>query len=50
VFDRLTDTDTPWRSHQDRGGASLTVDRAIGPGRLTAITAWRTLRFNFRSK
>ena len=41
AFDRLTDTDTPWRSHQDMGGASLTVDRAIGPGRLTAVTAWR---------
>jgi iron complex outermembrane receptor protein len=41
AFDRLTDSDTDWRSHQDLGGASLTVDRAAGPGRFTAITAWR---------
>lgn len=41
AFDRTTDTDTPWRSYQDLGGASLTAERAIGRGRLTAITAWR---------
>jgi iron complex outermembrane receptor protein len=41
AFDRLTDTDTPWRSHQDLGGASLTIDRKLASGRLTAITAWR---------
>jgi iron complex outermembrane receptor protein len=41
AFDRLTDTDTPWRSYQDLGGASLTVERTLGPGRLTSITAWR---------
>jgi iron complex outermembrane receptor protein len=40
-FDRLTDTDTAWRSHQDMGGASLTVEKTLGPGRVTAITAWR---------
>jgi iron complex outermembrane receptor protein len=41
AFDRTTDTDTPWRSYQDLGGASLTAERSIGRGRLTAITAWR---------
>ena len=41
AFDRLTDTNTPWRSNQDLGGASVTVDRTVGPGRLTSITAWR---------
>jgi iron complex outermembrane receptor protein len=41
AFDRLTDTDTPWRSHQDMGGASVTLDWNRGPGMLTAITAWR---------
>ncbi len=41
AFDRLTDTDTPWRSHQDLGGASVTVERAIGSRRLTSATAWR---------
>jgi iron complex outermembrane receptor protein len=41
AFDRVTDIDTPMRSYQDLGGASLTVDRKLGPGRLTAITAWR---------
>ena len=30
AFDRLTDTDTPWRSYQDLGGASLTVERTLG--------------------
>lgn len=41
AFDRLTDADTAHRSNQDLGGASLTIDRAVGPGRVTAITAWR---------
>ena len=41
AFDRVTDADTPHRSNQDLGGASLTIDRAAGPGRITAITAWR---------
>jgi iron complex outermembrane receptor protein len=40
-FDRLTDTDTAWRSHQDMGGAAVTVERTLGPGRLTSITGWR---------
>ena len=41
AFDRVTDTDTPWRSYQDLGGASLNVERTIGIGRITSITAWR---------
>jgi iron complex outermembrane recepter protein len=41
AFDRLIDTDTPWRSSQELGGASLTLDWKRGPGVLTAITAWR---------
>jgi len=40
-FDRIIDTDTPWRSDQDYGGGSLTADWTVGPGQLTAITAWR---------
>ena len=45
AFDRLTDTDTPWRSYQDVGGASATLERTIGAGRLTSITAWRYWRW-----
>ena len=45
AFDRLTDTDTPWRSSQDVGGASATLERTIGSGRLTSITAWRYWRW-----
>jgi len=41
AFDRLTDVDTPVRSYQDLGGASLNVDWKVGAGRLTATTAWR---------
>ncbi|PYR46099.1 MAG: TonB-dependent receptor [Acidobacteria bacterium] len=41
AFDRLTDIDSPLRSNQDLGGASLTVDWKLGPGRLNSTTAWR---------
>ena len=41
AFDRVTDADTPHRSYQDLGGASLTLDQGIGGGLLTSITAWR---------
>ena len=41
AFDRLTDTDTPWTSNQDLGGASATINWTVGPGTLTSITAWR---------
>ncbi|WP_348798388.1 TonB-dependent receptor [Flavobacterium adhaerens] len=41
AFDRKIDHDTPWRSGQDLGGASLNVDTKIGKGTLTSTTAWR---------
>jgi len=41
AFDRLIDTDTPWRSTQDMGGGSVEIDWTIGRGQLTSITAWR---------
>ncbi len=41
-FDRLIDTDTPWRSDQDYGGASLSADWKLGQGQLTAIASWRS--------
>jgi iron complex outermembrane receptor protein len=40
-FDRLIDTDTPWRSNQDLGGISLNADIQVGSGTLTATSAWR---------
>lgn len=40
-FDRKIDTDTPWNSGNDLGGASVNVDTKIGPGTLTSTTAWR---------
>jgi iron complex outermembrane receptor protein len=41
AFDRKIDHDTPWRSNQDLGGASLNIDTKIGEGTLTSTTAWR---------
>jgi iron complex outermembrane recepter protein len=41
AFDRKIDHDTPWRSGNDLGGVSLNIDTKIGPGTLTATTAWR---------
>jgi len=41
AFDRLVDTDTDWRSNQDLGGASATVEWTLGRGRLTSATGWR---------
>jgi iron complex outermembrane receptor protein len=40
-FDRLIDTDTPWRSNQELGGASATAEFALGAGTLTSTSAWR---------
>jgi iron complex outermembrane receptor protein len=40
-YDRVTDTDTPWRSKNDLGGASVNVDVYLGKGKLTSTTAWR---------
>jgi iron complex outermembrane recepter protein len=44
-FDRLIDTDTPWRSEQDYGGAAFTADWRIGRGQLTAIASWRSWKW-----
>jgi iron complex outermembrane receptor protein len=41
AFDRQIDHDTPWRSGNQLGGVSLTVDAKLGPGTLTSTTAWR---------
>jgi iron complex outermembrane receptor protein len=41
AFDRLIDTDTPWRSNQAMGGGSATLEWDRGTTRLSAITAWR---------
>jgi iron complex outermembrane recepter protein len=41
AFDRRTDIDSPLRSYQDLGGASLNVDWKVGRGRLASTTAWR---------
>ncbi|MEQ1758940.1 MAG: TonB-dependent receptor [Vicinamibacterales bacterium] len=41
AFDRVTDIDTPMRSYQDLAGTSLNIDWRVGPGRLTATTAYR---------
>ncbi len=40
-FDRKIDHDTPWRSNQDLGGASLNINSKIGNGKLTTTSAWR---------
>jgi iron complex outermembrane receptor protein len=40
-YDRLIDHDTPWRSGQKLGGVSLNADIQLGPGTLTATSAWR---------
>ena len=40
-FDRVIDHDTPWRSGNELGGVSLNIDAKLGPGTLTATTAWR---------
>jgi iron complex outermembrane receptor protein len=39
-FDRLTDTNTEWRSGNDIGGFSLNIDTALLGGTLTSTTAW----------
>lgn len=44
-FDRLINTNTPWRSNQDMGGVSLNADFEIGKGTLTSTTAWRTWKW-----
>lgn len=46
AFDRLIDHDTPWRSDNDLGGASVNIDTKVGPGTLTSTTAWRYWNWN----
>jgi iron complex outermembrane receptor protein len=46
AFDRLTDVDSPMRSYQELGGASLNVDWKLWRGRLTSTTAWRSWDWN----
>jgi iron complex outermembrane receptor protein len=40
-FDRLIDHDTPWKSGNEIGGASVNADIKLGAGTLTATSAWR---------
>jgi iron complex outermembrane receptor protein len=46
AFDRLTDVDSPLRSHQDMGGVAATLDWKLGRGQLTSTTAWRYWDWN----
>lgn len=46
AFDRVIDQDTPWRSYQDLGGASATINYKLGSGTLTSTTAWRFWNWN----
>jgi iron complex outermembrane receptor protein len=46
AFDRQTDVDSPLRSYQDLGGASLNIDWKLGGGRLTSTTSWRYWNWN----
>lgn len=41
-FDRLIDHDTPWKSSQDMGGASLNANYQLSKGQFTSTTAWRS--------
>jgi iron complex outermembrane receptor protein len=45
-FDRIIDTNTPWRSNQDMGGVSLNADIEIGKGTFTTTSAWRTWKWD----
>jgi iron complex outermembrane receptor protein len=40
-FERIIDHNTPWRSGNQLGGASLNIDAKVGRGTLTSTTAWR---------
>jgi iron complex outermembrane receptor protein len=46
AFDRKIDHNTPWKSNQDLGGASLTADFKLGKGKITSTTAWRFWDWN----
>ncbi len=45
-FDRIIDQNTPWRSDNKLGGASLNADFKLGSGTLTSTTAWRFWKWN----
>ncbi|HEV8395048.1 MAG TPA: TonB-dependent receptor, partial [Vicinamibacterales bacterium] len=45
-FDRVTDVDTPLRSYQDLGGATLNIDLGVGSGRLMSTTSRRYWDWN----
>src|SRR5690606_31463017 len=45
-FDRVINTNTPWRSNQDMGGISLNADYQIDNGTLTSTSAWRTWKWD----
>ena len=45
-FDRITDTDTPWKTNNDLGGVSLNFDVKTANGILTSTTAWRYWKWN----
>lgn len=40
-FDRIIDTDAPWRSGNELGGVSLSINAKIGGGTITSTSAWR---------
>ncbi len=40
-FDRVIDTNTPWQSGNELGGASLNINVTLGSGTLTSTSAWR---------
>ena len=42
----VTDVDTPLRSYQDLGGASVNVDWKLRTGQVTSTTAWRYWNWN----
>ncbi len=46
AFDRVIDTDAPWRSGNQLGGVTLNGDFKIGGGTLTTTTAWRYWNWN----
>lgn len=41
AFDRVIDHNTPWRSGNQLGGASINLDWKLGKGTFTSTTAWR---------
>jgi iron complex outermembrane recepter protein len=46
AFDRITDSDAPWKVNNDFGGASVNIDAKIGKGKLTSTSAWRYWKWN----